>query len=534
MFKENLKRVNIGGLLERGFTEKTIFNHLKNIGATTCETYVKWIEIEPEPGDINFDKFDKNLSMLNKRNIKWQPFLICGPWYSTPYWYRESDESHFFKCLEHDKNSGIQSIWNKNFQKQIKRFLRLFHDHYEDRIDQIDSILLGVSGDYGEAVYPVIGNFDGQYHTHRGFWCNDELSIIDFQAHLKNKFKSIGNLNKRWNSNYSDFSKIRTFLKKDAPSPRAMVDMIYWYRDSMIKHSEFWIKEARKLWPEKDIYLCMGGGGSATEGQDYVKAAKMCAKYNVGIRDTNAREGFNFLNIYQCDTAVACKFYGTSCGFESSNGSDKKEIVARIFAFIIGKAKEFHEYSFIHKKDVVKKFLEHRKILEIDFERKADAAVFSSEAYINLVHEQATVWKIKSFPWGLPKAPHDLFCELRYYFDFDIVKDELIKDGILSNYKVLIIPSFTIIEDDILKIIQNRAASGGKVIVLGTGYPTTIDGQKIAFKNVTEIKTIKELPAYLNEMNIRAKQKKDGIYEASDRNGKILCYDEKKHSIYWL
>jgi hypothetical protein len=526
------KRINIGVGWTNGY-QPEIKKYYARIKATTNESYVKWIDIEHEPGQISFKRFDRSLKEMTRYGVKWQPFLICGPWYSVPYWYKESKKSHYFRCLEHDQDSGIQSIWNEKFKKTTVRFLKLFHDHYKDRENAIDSILLGVSGDYGEAIYPCIGNFDGLYHTHRGFWCNDSHAILDFRRHFKDKLKSIKALNARWGTSYSDFSRVKPFLKKNAPSRRAMVDMVYWYREAMLKHAEFWIQEARKLWKTKDIYLCMGGDGSAEEGQHYTAAAKLCAKYKVGIRDTNARDNFRFLNTYQCSTAVAANYYKTYCGFESSHGSTGKFIVARMFAFIISNAREFHEYSFLTKKDVVRNFCKFRKLMDISFRRKVDTAVFSSEAYVNWVHEHATAWDIKEFPWGLPKKPHRLFDRLRYHFDFDLVNDSLIRNGILANYKVLIIPGFTLIEDDIIEIVRRSAKAGRKVIAYGRNTLETVDEKSVSFDQAEEIVGLNKLLASLKQSGIRVKIKKDGIFEALDKSGRTLCYDENKDTIYW-
>ncbi|MCE0483571.1 MAG: beta-galactosidase [Methylacidiphilales bacterium] len=530
---KRIARVNIGNWDSQYKPE--VKRYLDQIKATTSETYVKWIDIEPEPRQITFKTFDRTLDLFKRYGLKWQPFLICGPWYATPYWYRESKESHFFRCLEHDKNSGIQSIWNKDFRQHVTRFLKLFHDHYKSRENEIDSILLGVSGDYGEAIFPCIGNFEGQYHTHRGLWCNDERAIAAFRSHLQEKFKTIAKLNARWGTSYKSFTEVRPFLKKNAPSRRAMVDQVYWYRAAMIEHSEFWIREARKLWKTKDIYLCMGGDGSAEEGQHYTAAAKVCAKYGVGIRDTNSRDHFRFLNTYQAPTAVATNYYGTYCGFETSSGSSPKFIVARMFTFIIMGAREYHEYgyTFLNRPKAIRNFQRFRKWLEIPFRRKVDVAVLSSEPYINWHDEHATAWDVKDFEWGMPKQPHRLFDRLRYHFDFDLVNDSLIRNDILPRYRVLIVPGFTIVEDDIIKLIEKQAKAGTRVIVYGPNQLETVDEKPLRLAGTENITALPKLVDTLTRLGIPAKRKKDGIFEAVEKSGRVLCYDENKDRIYW-
>ena len=530
---KRLVRVNIGN--EDDVYRPEVNRYFRKIGATTCETYVKWIDIEPEPGQITFRRFDRTIDLCRRHGVKWQPFLICGPWYATPYWYRQSNASRFFRCLEHDCDSGIQSIWNDEFRKPTQRFLRLFRQHFESRDDEIDSLLLGISGDYGEAIYPCIGNFEGQYHTHRGFWCGDERALADFRKHLKSKFKSIALLNTRWHSSYRSFDQVQPFVKKEAPSRRAMVDMVYWYRQSMLRHAEFWLREARKLWKTKDIYLCMGGDGSAQEGQHYTAAAKLCAKHRVGIRDTNSRDHFRFLNTYQSPTAVATKFYGTYVGFETSSGSSPKFIVARIFTFIVMGAREHHEYgyTFLDRPKAIRNFRRFRRWMEIPFSRQVDVAVFSSEPYINWHEDHATAWDVKDFEWGMPKRPHRLFDRLRYHFDFDLVNDSLIRDDILKQYKVLVVPGFTIIEDDMIKSIESFARVGGTVLVYGKNELETVDEKSLSLKGTQSILSLSRLADVLEDHNILVKRKKDGIFEVVEKSGRVLCYDENRDRIFW-
>ena len=50
-----------------------------------------------------------------------------------------------------------------------------------------------------------------------------------------------------------------------------MVDQVDWYRGAMLYHGEFWIREARKLWPAKGYVLVhgrgrLGAGRSALRG----------------------------------------------------------------------------------------------------------------------------------------------------------------------------------------------------------------------------------------------------------------------------
>lgn len=46
----------------------------------------------------------------------------------------------------------------------------------------LESVQPGICGDYGEAIFPVLGNWPGDYHTHQGFWCGGEDAAASFRA----------------------------------------------------------------------------------------------------------------------------------------------------------------------------------------------------------------------------------------------------------------------------------------------------------------------------------------------------------------
>jgi hypothetical protein len=81
-------------------------------------------------------------------------------------------------------------------------FIKAFCDHYRDS-GVIESILLGVTGNYGEAIYPVTGNdwtadVHGKYHTHPGFWAGDKFAVATFRESIKKKYGTDVTLKQAW------------------------------------------------------------------------------------------------------------------------------------------------------------------------------------------------------------------------------------------------------------------------------------------------------------------------------------------------
>ena len=60
----------------------------------------------------------------------------------------------------------------------------------------IETVLLGIQGDFGEAIYSVTGggwtfNMPGEYHNHAGYWCDDPYALASFRKAIADKYGSV-------------------------------------------------------------------------------------------------------------------------------------------------------------------------------------------------------------------------------------------------------------------------------------------------------------------------------------------------------
>jgi len=53
-------------------------------GVTAFESYVKWMLLEPREGVWDPEFYDAEVNSIRAHGLKWVPFLIGGPAYSTP------------------------------------------------------------------------------------------------------------------------------------------------------------------------------------------------------------------------------------------------------------------------------------------------------------------------------------------------------------------------------------------------------------------------------------------------------------------
>ena len=99
----------------------------RSLGVTSIESYVTWETCEGKEKDQwDWTRWDRQVKILKENDLKWVPFLILGPAYSTPGWFRAGKDHFPCRCLEHEIDSKIESLWNPHLAKWIDRFLEQF------------------------------------------------------------------------------------------------------------------------------------------------------------------------------------------------------------------------------------------------------------------------------------------------------------------------------------------------------------------------------------------------------------------------
>ena len=326
--------------------EVDALRRVKELGFTSVQIYTFWRDMEPAArGGFEWGALDRQVRLIAEAGLKFVPFLLMGPKYAAPDWWLADPRHVGLKCLEHGKDSPIESVWNRAFRGEISRVLEAFAEHYLPW-DVLESIQPGICGDYGEAIFPVLGNWPGDYHTHRGFWCGGDDAVAAFRVHLKEKYGAIESLNQAWNSRYTTFEEVLPFLKHQAPSRTAYFDLISWYQASMTDFAEFWMAECRRIFPTIPAYLCTGGADDDTAiGALYAAQAKAAAKHGGGIRLTNEVNKFYENFRLTAHTHAACSFYGAYLGLEPVGPITEQGVRARMFgSAAYGNRQIFHYY----------------------------------------------------------------------------------------------------------------------------------------------------------------------------------------------
>ena len=488
-----------------------VYKSVKDYGITSLQSYVYWAEIEKEENELDFAVYDEVVERLIKHGLKWCPFLMLGPNYSVPQWFHNSEKPVYAKCIEHNRECDVQSIWNPFILNYVERFIDLFSERYS-RHGLIESILLGVSGVWGEAIYPSSEGVYRKGHRHGGWWCNDEYAKKDFITVCEKSHGSLDELNKNWGTNFNEFSSItfpvksnhiaidiffkilRRIWRKTLHEDNYFYDwlerfyergfitqtfrtdedknrylfFVRWYIDSMTHYAERWIRIAKKYLSELPIYLVAGGYGDPISGADFVKQVQMCSKNDCGLRITNLVGTYAQSFVNKGLVSTAAKHYGINIQTEEIVETAPDEVNVRIFDYSTGNIDGLYfktlfgiDYGTVvsctGKSDnnlpigkpskVAEKLLQNTKNL-ISGERKVDVALFISNSSFLM------------YPYLL-HLNFKIGKGLRSFFDLDIIDGNLIGDDILKNYRFCISFNNPVMDNNVFAKIKGWISGGG-------------------------------------------------------------------------
>lgn len=549
--------------------DKKCLKKIKHAGFTSLQSYVTWAALEPRPNEICFSLYDPLVERISEVGLKWVPFLVLGPYYATPEWFRRSKESVYFRCLEHGKEVPIQSIWNPYLRKYVRRFLHVFSSHYDH--EMFESVLLGVSGNWGEALYPATGGFNPppRMHSHVGWWCGDRFAIRSFRQWLKRKYRSIYRINEKWGTEYRTFEEIkypsflsnpikwlfdkfrfstmifssilrRTGWYKGFLSPITLkwrvpgneqekwrwLDFVGWYIQSMSDWAELWLKYARKYFPRNKLYLVVGGDGNPLLGADFGILAKIAARYKAGIRITNQGDEYPINFCLTRLVASACKFYGGYFSTEEALFSSPKGIVSRIFETVSSGATGIY-FKNIFVSDVgwapcgrIGEAL--RENFEAFIRNRKTLRSVRPVRRVALFFPKSEIWLQITSLWVF----YERTAELRNFFDFDFLDECLIEDGALKNYGVLIVGLGRLQKNPAVEawIKKGGVLIGTKSTIRSFSSFETGKGKVLIMPRwSTELckhfvkKSLRWDPVILSE-------KKDGVYLTKVEDG-VICYN---------
>lgn len=446
---------------------------LRAIGFNGVETYVRWGLVERTRGQYDWSYYDAILDEIERHGLQWFPMLLAGSGYALPEWLYNSTNNFGFKCLEHGILHDTQTIFHPFQREYASRFIAEFGKRYGHR-QALLGIRLGPSGDYGEAQYPAKGpgyKFR-QAHTHIGYWAADDLAQADFRAELRRQYGDIAKLNQAWESQFTSFDDVKTFLPETARTRRQRLDFANWYMGAMSEWCEQWAVWSRVALPTNVIHQSSGGWGPVQIGTDYSYQARSMKKIGGGMRLTN--EGDDFADNFTITrmASSAARFYDIPLGYEPGGFGSKRGVMSRLFNTITtGGVHLFYYLGNLTANDqALEAWLKYAPLLDQRAKPVIDVAAFYPDTALKLDDELLRYrWASTFFTVGR---------ELREELDFDYASEQMILDGALDRYRMLLFLWGAVIEKPVLEKMDQWVRSGGTLVFAASprGYPSTVEG----------------------------------------------------------
>ena len=446
---------------------------VRAIGFNGVETYVRWGWVERKPGVYDWSYYDAILNEIEQHGLQWFPMLLAGSGYALPAWLHDSTNNVGFKCLEHGLAHDTQTIFDPFQAEYASHFIAEFGKHYGSRKSLL-GIRLGPSGDYGEAQYPAQGpgySFR-QGHTHIGYWAGDDFAQAAFRDHLKKKYGDVAALNAAWDSSYDSFGQINTFLPVTAVARRKRLDFDNWYMGAMSEWCEQWAVWSPAALPNTVIHQSSGGWGPVEIGTDYSYQARSMSKVHGGMRLTNEGDDFpdNFTITRMASSAA--RFYGIPLGYEPGGFGSKRGVMARLFnAVTTGAVHLFYYLGNLTANDqALDAWVKYSPFLDQRAKPVIDVAAFYPDTALKLDDELVRYrWASTFFTVGRT---------LREAVDFDYASEQMILDGTLNRYKVLLFLWGAVTEKPVLERMDQWVRNGGTLVFAPSprGNPSTVEG----------------------------------------------------------
>lgn len=449
---------------------------LRALGFNGVETYVRWGYVERQRGTYDWGFYDAILNEIEKHGLQWFPMLLAGSGYALPAWLHDGKDNYGFKCLEHGIVHDTQSIFHPFQTEYASKFIAEFGKRYGNRKSLL-GIRLGPSGDYGEAQYPAKGPGYGfrQAHTHIGYWAGDDLAQAAFREHLKKQYGGdIAKLNTAWEARHASFDGIRPFLPETALTRRQRVDFADWYMGAMSDWCEKWAIWSRAALPNTRIHQSSGGWGPVQIGTDYSYQARSMAKVKGGIRLTNEADDFadNFTITRMASSAA--RFYGAELGYEPGGYGSMRGVMARLYNTVTtGAVHLFYYIGNLSANDqATDAWVRNAHMLDERAKPVIDVATFYPDTALKLDDE------VLRYRWA--STYFTAARTLRETVDFDYASEQMILDGALDRYKVLLFLWGAVTEKAVLERMDQWVRNGGTLVFSPRprGNPITVEGDQ--------------------------------------------------------
>ncbi len=449
---------------------------LKRISCFADCDYQAWIIAEAQRGKWDFSLYEKNADLLHAAGFGY----IFFAWvHFPPKWFIESPEFVPYQCAEHGEKLMQLSPWAPNIWDIYRNF---YSAQYKAMGTKVDWIRIATPSDYGEIGYPAAMTswLVPQKHAHPGYWCGDPYARADFRAQMRQRFKSLKSLNKRWGTSFDNWNdvtypdltddKSATIARESgkATDRRGWLDFIEWYYSEWLRFVPKLTSLMREFYPKTPMIVSVGYASEDTRfGNDYSATPKMAKQIGLALQTPGNVSYYGLKRVSTASHFYGCPYYTEPPGDVSPDAE-----VARVWSDVSNGVQVYFEYP--QNLDAARDKLSVYKDHMTGAMPVVDFAIFNPTIDHRL-HSGANNYPIDSYMLG-EKG--------RDRFDYDVVDEFLARDGALKNYRVLAYVMGNVTEAFSLCKITNWVKNGGVLLTCDLGNVETVEGDKSLWKSL--------------------------------------------------
>jgi hypothetical protein len=305
-------------------------------------------------------------------------------------------------------------------------------------------------------------------HVHPDFWVGDPWARRDFREWALRKYGSLEKLNAAWHVEFASAEGIGYPNLESPPSRRCLVDFVNWTYDSMTDFTVRILEIAKREFPDCLIAPKLGcGDENPWWGQDNSAIPERAARIRVGIRSTHGASPYFAVR----RLASACRFYGAPFETETAGGTNRRDCGMKFFYDASCGCREVFEYpnAILAVGD---QFSSLRRHLRGEHSMTDIALFFPTSDHRSRIGQ------------GYPERLVGAASWIRNLLDYDVVDENMILDGALREYRVLVFYDGQVLEEAVARKTHRWVESGGLLFLSRYLFPfENVDEQEIEWLN---------------------------------------------------
>ena len=317
--------------------ERELLPHWRALGFDAVEDYVAWQVVEPRPGEWDFALHRGHAQAAARAGLQY----VVYPWvHALPPWWRAGPECVLARCVEHQREGALPSLWAESTWRAAERLWRALAAALRD---EIRGVAIAFPADYGEVACGsgVADWILGQHeHQHAGLWCDEAPARAAWLEAARARHGTPENLGAAW-ALPADEAWERAPLPAHDATLAHRADFARFLRGGVQDGTRRLLALARELFPDVPREIKLGHCSEALElGSDWHALVDLAARHGAGVRFTGAAQG----ELFTRRVASLCRAHGAPLLTEAPREIPVWLLHERAFTDVAAGARDVFEF----------------------------------------------------------------------------------------------------------------------------------------------------------------------------------------------